>query len=274
MSNDATVVDQQAAGADAGAVSTTPSVIELSDDSLVKFPGSDKPTKYGEWSRDFQAKHTKANQDRSRFEKDLSARDAELRSAREEMERYRAALGQPSQREKPDPGAAFQDLPYVKGQEAAQLARQVQAEFDRRDKDQQTLLQVTKLIASKLAETQQALDSVKGRFATSDFQTKISKYQKELDLPEEAGEFLQELYSAYEGEDLDQEFPNIARKRWEQLSALVRTQDKKRLDAARQKHFTPGKGGQGTPSKPLDMSRMTPKEIADTVFPSLSEDNN
>lgn len=271
----ADVVNPDGANATGSAVDattpSTPSYIDLKEDSLVRLPGNEKPVKYGEWFRDFQGKHTKATQDRSRFEKDLSSREAELKATREEVERYRQALGTPRQ-EKVDPGAAFQELPYIKGQEAAQLARNFQSELERRDQNQTAILTVVKAMAQKMADQEAALNSVKGRFGQTDFKSKIAKYRADLELPDEAGEYLEELYSAYEGEDLDTEFPNIAKKRFEQLSAMVRQMDKKRFEAARQKPFVAGKGGNASPSKPLDLSRMTSRETADTLWAAMQEE--
>lgn len=241
--------------ATATAEPSTPTPIELKDDSFVKLPGSDKPVKYGEWFRGFQGKYTQATQERERLK-------AEAERWRQEAQKS----GQPRPQAPQNPKAALVEklkaLPYVNGQEAAELVDSISSDIQVRD-------QAIKLLAGKLGEVMQTVQQLNQRRGVEDFQSKIGKFHSELGFPPEAKDFLEILYSAYEGEDLDEQFPTIAREQWEKLQAIVRAQDRKRVEEAKQKRFVPAKGGFGSPSKPLDTSRMSAKETADLLWDQL-----
>ncbi len=253
--------------------SAVPSVIDLKEDSLVRLPGNKEPVKYGEWFTGFQRKHTEATQARSSLQSQLRDAQAAMEQTRQEAERYRAALNLPQHREDPRKGLRekFSQLPYVKGEEAAQLYEAIANEIDGGRQQLQVRDQAIRLLATELTNVKNALGQVLQKNNIGDFYTKIGRYREELGLPEEANEFLAELYSAYEGDDLDSEFPNIAKKRVEQLTAMVNAMNKKRVEEARRNRFVPGKGGQGVPGKAglPDTSKMNAKDTADALFEAM-----
>ena len=68
----------------------------------------------------------------------------------------------------------------------------------------------------------------------------LDKVRNDLGLPEAAQEWLQDLYAAYEGEDLEAEFPNLAQKRVDGLRKAFQESAKAQEDAVKSKQI-PGK---------------------------------
>lgn len=260
----------QPQGQPATDIKAEPSVVELKEDMLVKLPGSDKPTKYGDWFRGFQGRYTEATQARSALQREVQAQRERLEALQQEAQRYRAALDLKPPQENPANKLREQlkGLPYLKGEEAAQLAEALYGEVEGTSKKLQVRDQAIRLLAQELVQMKEMLGGLTSRAAETDFQSKIERYRAQLGLPEESRDFLSELYSAYTGDQWDEEFPEVARQRWEQLQGLFTTLQKKRVEDARRARFIPGKGGQVTPGKggPIDTSQMSAKEAADALF--------
>lgn len=252
----------------------TPSPVELKDDILVRLPNNKDAVKFGDWFKGYQAQHTKATQSLSKLQADFERVKQEREQERRELDGFRQAAGRQPSTPSPTQTLAEQlkGLPYLKGEEGAALLGRVQEEIQARDQKFGTAMGVIKMLAEKLQQTNQLVESMNNRFRTQDFDAKIGKYREDLGLPAEAKDFLTELYLAYEGDDLDSEFPNIARSRWEQIQSLVRAADRAKVAEARKNRFVPGKGGVGSPSKPLDTSRMSPRELADAMWPGIAEE--
>jgi hypothetical protein len=80
------------------------------------------------------------------------------------------------------------------------------------------------------------------------------------------------LYSAYEGDDLDNEFPTILQERWNQINGIFNEQRQQTIERNQRSPFPlPGRGGSGTPSKALPKFRgdETAREMADTLWEEL-----
>lgn len=250
-----------------------PSPVSIKDDLEVILPGNEKPVKWGEWFGNYQRKHTEATTARSSLQAQLKEAQGQIENTRREAERYRQALNLPQHREDPRKGIRDKvgQLAYLKGEDAANLYQSIAEEIDSSRQALSVRDEAIRLMAGEMSQLKQVLGQVLHRHNLGDFNTKIAKYREELGLPEEAQEYLSELYSAYEGDDLDSEFPNIAKKRIEQLQAMFRAVDKKRVEEARRAKFVPGKGGQGVPGKSglPDTSKMSSKETADVLFEAM-----
>jgi hypothetical protein len=170
---------------------------------------------------------------------------------------------QHSQQPQVDPAHAvlskIRSLSYLSGEEAAGVLEQ----FVSANRQQQT---IAYLLAKRIADLEQSLSGVRGDWANNTFQSKIAKVREQLEIPEDWQQNLEELYLAYEGDDLDQQFPEIAKKWYERTTSTFAKLEKARLEAARKTPFIPGKGGQGTPSKPLQLTGAeSASEQADKV---------
>ena len=108
-----------------------------------------------------------------------------------------------------------------------------------------------------------------GRFGTQDFDGKISNWLKEGGYPSEAADLAKEIYLAYEGDDLDNEFPQIFANRWEQIQQIIDSQRKAKVEAAR-RPLLPGRGGNGVASKPIGLKgNESSKQLADTLWDAM-----
>lgn len=241
--------------------STTPAepqVIDIPDENaLVRVSGSDKPVKYSEIGRNFQAQFTKASQRAAQLEREL-AQEREARQ-RYENERQRAQQGQ---NQEPDIFAQLRELPYLSGEAAATVVQTISQQVRERDK-------VIYALANKIQQMDGRLGGLYENHTNQSFDTKINKWVTDLGYGPEAAEIAKEIYLAYEGNDLDQEFPRIFQERMKQLENLFEARKRNALERARRQPFVPGQGGKAGPSAPLQVrGDMSPKEFAEQMFKS------
>ncbi len=232
--------------------------LELSDDTLIKVKGSDKPVKFSDHTRGFQAQFTKASQEAARLKQELAARDAKLA----EFERSRNQSQQQSQPQggQEDIFSSLEKLPYLSGPEAAKVVQSIQQQIQGRDK----------ILVAALQQMQKMSQIVNGLHETSQgqsFDSKINNWLKAGGYPAEASELAKEIYLAYEGDDLDNEFPQIFDQRWKQINSIIDAQRRSQLEAARRSPFVPGKGGQTGPNAPLQLKgNESAKQLADNLW--------
>ena len=245
---------------------SAPSVLDLSEDSMVRLPGAKDPVRYGDYYRGFQSEFTKRSQEAANAKREI----AKLRQQVEQSQR----TPQPA---KPDPRAkltemaeGLKSLTYLNGQQAADVVGQLTAQFaDQANALQQRDLALG-LMYKRMTEMGNTLNTLHSQHATTSFDSKISQFVKTAGLPDGAKEFAKAIYLAHEGEDLDREFPKILKTFWDQTQNVHKTSEAARLQAARRAPFVPGKGGNGSPSKPLaNMARASAREIADAVWPGM-----
>lgn len=271
MANDANnpgTGDPAAAAATAAATPpAAPTVYELNDDAQVRFPGAKEPAKFGDWYRGVQQKITTSGQERSKLQKQLEARNAEYAQQQEDLKRLRAALGadpgQPKQRALAE---GLKDLSYLDGRTGAEVVQALEQRLSQVDTTNQQYAQALKFMASKLAETMQATQAMSAKEAQAARLGRVRETMKALDMPDEAEEVALDLYHSFEGEELDEKFPELLKARWEQITGLVRALDQRKVAAARKQRFTAPKGGDARPGSNLDLSRASAKETADALW--------
>jgi hypothetical protein len=249
-----------AGGSDAPA---EPTVIDLPDENaLIRVPGMDKPVKYGEHVRGFQREHTKAAQRAAQLERELAAE----RQRREQYERERQSAAQrPSGDAGGDVFAALEQLPYLDGAQAAQLARGIAGEISRRD-------QVLRAALTKMQQMEQVVNGLHSNHSSVAFDAKINKFLGDLGYGPELADIAKEVYLAYEGDDLDTEFPDIFRSRVEQMQKWVDAQRQAAVNRNRQR-FVPGRGGQAGPGKPITFKGdESPQSMAEQLWNDLHPD--
>lgn len=242
--------------------------ISLTDDSLISFEGAKEPVKFGEHVRGLKSNLTKATQARAAAEKE---RD----SYRQALQDYQTRTKQSAQQAPAGGGqaagdvfSAIAELPYLTGKDAAEVVKQIQGAISQRD-------QAFILIAKELQSLKGQLGGFTAKQGEADFGVKMGKFREQLGLSEDWTDWLSELYLAYEGDDLDEEFPSIAKKRIDQITQALRKGDKQKVEAAKRAPFIPGKGGQGSPSLPLQnkMKTMNARQIADSVWESMKDED-
>jgi hypothetical protein len=277
------VVEDVSTVTDGGAPLDTakPTVTDLTDDHMVRIPGQPNPVKYGEVYKRLQADHTRKTQEAAKLRAELEKQRTEWQTQRErEEQNLKAIAAELLQRQKggnQQPGndllSKLEGLRYLDGPTAAQLYREIQENgigqvvtaINERD-------QIIQGMYKQLVGLQRTVQSLQGNYNSQATEGKIKKFVSDLGLPSAAEELAKELYAAYEGDDLDQEFPDILRNRWESIIAAIRAEDKQRVESSRKKPFgVPGKGGAGVAGKAQGLTgKESAKEIADFLFPMVS----
>jgi uncharacterized protein YukE len=259
MANEPTGELQESTGAPASGTPPSgapaePSVIDVDDNALIRVKGSEKPVKFGEHVRGFQSQFTKASQQAAQLKKQLEQRDAELQQLK--AARQQAPQGQQQQ----DVYGALKALPYLSGQEAADVVAGIAREIQQRDR-------IMMGIAQKLQSMEKQFGSVYESHTNQSFDAKINGWLNAGGYPAEAADLAKEIYLAYEGDNLDEEFPQIFDTRWNQIVKAIESQKAAKVAAAKRQPFIPGKGGQTGPSKPLEIKpNASAKEIAEQLW--------
>lgn len=243
-----------------------PTVYEVSDDSLIKLPGQEKPVKFGEHTRGFQSQFTKASQEAARLKRELEQRDQKLRQYEAQQQQFqRQQQGQGQNR--PRLSDQLRGMNYLDGEAAATMAEAFEGEIRQRD-------QILLAALQKVAAMEKTLNTLNESHVGASFEGKINKWLGEIGLPPEAADLAKEVYLAYEGDDLDYEFPQILRNRWEQLQRVFAATQQQKIQAAKKQPFLPGRGGGTGPSRPLQLDpRLSAAEVADQLWPMFAEGN-
>lgn len=243
---------------DTTTVEQTPQVYEIPDENaLVRIKGQDKPVKFGEIGRNFQSQWTREAQRRAQLEKEL----AQEKEARQRFEQERQRAGQ--QQTQADPLASLRERPYLSGEEAATVVQGIVEQVRERDK-------YIGALYKKLQAMEKQFSGVYESHTNSAFDSKISKWVTDLGYDPQAegvSDLAKEIYLAYEGNDLDQEFPRIFESRMKQIESFFEARRRAAIEKARRQPFVPGRGGQTGPSKPIQMKPdATPREIAELLW--------
>jgi hypothetical protein len=254
---------------------------EISDDTMVRVPGQTEPVKYGDLSKRLQADYTKKAQEVGALRKAFDGERSTWEATRTQQESYLknvasqllAAQNQRASAGK-NPLDAIRALPYVDGATAASMMENIQAHgigpvvkaIEQRD-------EVIMLLYGQIQQIQQSLKTLNGDRSISSFEGKIGNWMQSRNLGPEMKDFVKELYMAYEGDDLDEEFGKeggILDRRLTQLSTYHQSQQKQRVEQARPFQL-PGKGGNATPGRkaPGLSGRERPAEVADMLWDSI-----
>ncbi len=269
-------------GGDSGG-GAAPQHVEISNDSYIKVPGSDKPVKYSDYIGGYVSKA-----DFTRAQQQAAAERQRLERASQEQEaRFRAAASRIMQRiggnQGPDPNSLESTLSqlesreYVDGKTAAGIVRNLV---------QTSVLPLAQAIRQRdqalglMFKRLQALDgtvgTIRNRTVEGDFKTRVANAKQSLTSAGFADdpvldEMVQDFYAAYEGPDLDQELPGVIRNRLSALRNYFRALDKKEAETARHQRLgLPGKGGAAAPGRPLRKGFQSPQQIADELWPGIS----
>lgn len=254
--------------------SSTPTPIDLTDDSLVRINGAKDPVKYGDYYRGMQSQLTKKSQEAANYARQHQEYQTALSQREQLIQRYEAHLRSLQGGGNSSPKQSVLDqiktLPYISGEDANKLAEHLSGQFGGFGQELSKRDQVLQILAKELLSMKQQFSSVQTERTNSAFDSKITGWVRSMGLPPEANDFAKELYLAYEGDDLDQEFPGILKTRWESLQKMFKATEAAKIAQSRNLPFTPGRGGNGTPTKPFELkANASSKEIADMLFPML-----
>ena len=240
---------------------TTPTAIDISDDALIRIKGSDKPVKFGEHVRGFQSQWTKAAQEAARLKKEVEQERA-LRT-RYEQERQQNQNRNPQGNE--DVFAQLRQLPYLTGEDAVGVVQSIAQQIQQRDK-------VTMAVLKQMKQLQSVVQNLNQTHTSGAFETKIDRWLQENNWNAGLKDLAKEVYLAYEGDDLDQEFPRIFAQRVDQMRKAFEEERQSKLNSARKLPFVPGRGGDGKPSKPLEIkANASSRDTADELWNLFSK---
>lgn len=232
-----------------------PTPIELKDDSFIRVPGIEKPVKYSEHVKGFQAQFTKASQRAAALERELASEREARQRFEQERQRSQAQPGG-----EPDVFGALRELPYLSGEQAVEVVQGITQEIKKRD-------QVLVAALTRMQQMEQRLGGLYETHTNSAWESKINRVLTDTGYGPEAADIAKEIYLAYEGNDLDQEFPRIFTERMKQLESLFESRKRSALERARQMPFVPGRGGQAGPSSPLQLKgNESSRQIADMLW--------
>jgi hypothetical protein len=176
-----------------------------------------------------------------------------------------------------DPQAWLTDLQrkeYISGQDAAQLFHGVHQGFTGVAKALEQRDAIIKTMYNVVMQQQRALQGIHGQTQQTTLDRKLDEFVRQVGRdPQDYKEFARELYHAYEGDDLDYEFPQILQRRLEQLERLSEKARSQKVAAARKSPFPiPGKGGAGAaPKGPGLTGRESSKQTADSLWEMLAQ---
>jgi hypothetical protein len=234
-----------------------PTPLELADDALIKVKGSDKPVKFGDHVRGFQSQFTKASQRAAQLERQLQERETRLQQLEQERQ---AAARQQQAGGQGDIYESLRQLPYLDGETAVKVVQGIAGQIQQRD---QILLGALNQLKSLQGVVQQLHQTHVG----SSFEQKIDKWFGDNGWDPAFKDLAKEVYLAYEGDDLDVEFPNIFSNRLSAIEKAIEARKSAAVQKAKQNRFVPGKGGVTGPSKPLEFKGdASAKDIADQLW--------
>jgi hypothetical protein len=246
--------------------SGAPNTVDISDDTLVRgVPGFNEPVRYGDLYKRLQSDYTRKTQAAERLRQEAAADRArhstEIANERKRLEGLaQTILQRQGQVQAPqyqtDP--LFTELSqakYIDGPSMGKFISAIQEKgFQPIVKAFQERDQIIQGMYTTIMQLQKQMKDFSSAKQSQDTEGKINRWLTEGGYPQEAKDLAKEIYSAYEGDDLDNEFPSIFEARWNQLQNLVRAADRKRVeDAKRSSTKLPGRGGMGTTSKPIGL---------------------
>lgn len=252
-----------------------PTIYDLNDDTLVRVKGQGDPVKFSDLSRRQQADYTRKTQAAQNLHRQATTERQQVQAERARLETIAAQLAARqggNQTNQSDP--FLTDLggrEYIDGKTAVEIVRQLQENglapianaIGQRDK-------VIQQLYNQLTSLTKHVQEMGGRFGQSDFDGKIQKWVAYGGYPPEAADLAKEVYLAYEGEDLDNEFPEIFARRWQQVENIFNARREAKVNAARQAPKLPGRGGNGSASKPIGLKgNESSKETADLLWEAL-----
>jgi hypothetical protein len=243
------------------AAQNEPTAFDLDENSLIRIKGQEKPVKFGEYGKSFQSQFTKASQRAAQLERELQAeREAKLK--------YEQQLKSGTPQQKEDPLADIRGKSYLTGEDTAAIVENLTGEIKQRD-------QILVAMAQKFQEMEKRLGVVYGNHTNQTFDSKVSKWVADAGYDVQAPgikDLAQEIYLAYEGNDLDQEFPRIFTERMSQLEQFFEARKRQAVERNRRMPFVPGRGGAASPSKPLEFAgNASAREITEQMWPLMRE---
>jgi len=239
----------------------------------------------GSWPADAQAEYTRKTQalaeERKQWDTERTKQTQQLQQYAQQMQQQQYARqaqqqaqqqstqGQQSQTAMLD---QLRQMPYLDGATAAQLMeRMVNEGINPLNQALQQRDQVISKLNKDYRDLSDRVGTNQGRQAEQDLDARFLKIREAQGLPdaEIVHELMRDIYLSHQGETLDQEYPEMLRKRWEGLQKAVRDADRAAAKAAKASPF-PSKGGEVSPTSGKTAGYKTPEDRANELWPMLN----
>lgn len=244
-----------------GTPNSAPEVSDWDDNRQFRFKGQEKPISAKDYVRGFQSQFTKASQELAKVKKEHAA-------SQQELQRIRAAAGggQPGEPGGDQHGSQMlQEIasqPFIDGKTMASVVKDFQVGIRERD-------MVMLAALNKLKQIEGVLGELHGTSLNSKHETKLKGWLAEGGYPDDQDtyELADIIYRGYEGNNLDDEFPQIFEQRYKQMQNAIQRRVARDRDRSRSLPWVPGKGGNAGPGKAQGLSgKESPKQLADIFF--------
>lgn len=214
----------------------TPAPITLTDDARFIPPGGKDPVTWKDYSSGFVSKADLTRmrqQDTATLERERAAIRRSADTLAQQLTQRQTGHQAPAV----DPFAELEGMPYVDGKAAATLARQiVQQGIGPVYQQAQRLANENQLLHQRLQRLEQGVGTLSGQRAESEFNSRIDKTISDLGYAgnDAAAEIARDVWHSHTGWETDPEaFPQMVKARIEQVQAMFRERDKKRVEDAR-----------------------------------------
>ena len=234
----------------------------------------------GSWPAEAQAEYTRKTQaladERKQWEAERTQQTQQLQQYAQQMQQqqYARQAQQQSQQTQQSNNTMLDQLrtmPYLDGNTAAQLMERMVNEginplnnaLKQRDQALAQLYKDYKSLKDNVGASQ-------GKQAEKDLEHRFTKIREEQGLPDNeiVHELMRDVYYSHEGDTLDQEYPDMLRKRWEGIQKAVRDGDRAAAKKAKESPF-PSQGGQISPTSGKTGGYKTPEERANELWPMI-----
>lgn len=274
------MADELAPGSDLGTglADAAPSAIEISETSLIKAPGLDKPVAY----KDFISGYVPKSDLTRMRQQDAAA----LRSEREALQREQAQLTRASQQlaqrlapqngqQAADPFRELESAAFIDGKTAAGLMRQVVAGMQQ---NHQRYEQTIALLTDRLARAEQGFTSLQGRSRQADTQALFDQTRTKLGLADhpDVKAMIESEYHAHDGWDTVsaderlEHLSTVVKRRYDALMGLFKTDQQKRVDEARKRPVVPPAQNPRLKATGSGMGSKSAEKLADELWPLVS----
>lgn len=246
-------------------------------------------TDTGSWPAEAQAEYTKKTQalaeERKSWDTERTQQTQQLQQYAQQLQQQqyaRQAAQQQSQQQQRQPQQGqgntstmldqLRQMPYLDGNTAAQLMERMIGEGI--NPLNQALQQRDQALTKLYKDYKDLRDSVgqsQGKQAAQDLDTRLTKVREDQGLPntDVVNDLMRDVYYSHEGDTLDQDFPDMLRKRWEGIQKVIRDSDRATAKKAKASPF-PSKGGEVSPTSGKTGGYKTPAERANELWPMLN----
>lgn len=243
-------------------------------------PGEKAPIKAKDLYNRLRAGVTKTEQqfkkEREAFEAERQKYQAETRAERQRLEQIAATLmSQQQGREAPDEFLAeLSGKQYLDGMTGAKLVqylrKQTATERAQLVEHINKQNQVIVAIVGKLKELGGHVTEFHSTAEQTRQQKQIDAALKAAGLDDDARDLASELLAAYEGDDLEVEFPNLLKGRWNQIEAAIRNRDKAKVARLKQPSAFAARGGDGAAARGAKFTgKESAREMADKLWSEM-----